>query len=73
MSSDFDFSVDECERWIQKLAKMSVTLGKKGDGDGAKMFATAAVLIEQMGVQLQRERISADYPNSFGLPLIADA
>lgn len=63
---DPDFTPDECRRWIRKLQGMSITLDKKGDGDGAKMFATAAVLVEHMAVEIQRERLLAEFGNPFG-------
>lgn len=61
-----DFTADDCQRWIKKLQDMAVKLEKRGDGDGAKMFAIAAVLVEDMAVQIQRQALAESYPNPFG-------
>jgi hypothetical protein len=65
MDSEFP-TADECRRWILKLQRMSASLNQKGDGDGAKMFATAAVLVEGMAVQIQREGLQDEFFNPFG-------
>jgi hypothetical protein len=65
-SEGVGLSTDECRRWINKLRQMSASLQQKGDGDGARMFATAAVLVEGMAVQIQREGLMGEFFNPFG-------
>lgn len=65
-SEGVDLTPEECRRWINKLRQMSSSLQQKGDGDGAKMFATAAVLVEGMAVQMQLEGLIGEFYNPFG-------
>lgn len=62
-AAEYEITADDCQRWIKKLQRMSVSCQKKGDGEGCKMFAAMAALVERMGEGIYQEEMRELFPN----------
>lgn len=64
----FRVTPEDAERWAARFEKMGNNASKK-EGDQhvemAKMFLTAAVLVRNMGLDMQQQKMFGDIPTLF--------
>jgi hypothetical protein len=64
--SKFTVTVEDCARWMDRFRRMAKSLEQKGDGDGVKMFYTAAVMLQKLSGEIQHEQFVAGLAGPFG-------
>lgn len=76
----FSVTIEDCQRWVERLQRMARTLEKKKtkDGDtehpdGIKMFYTASVLMQRLAMEIQQDNMMTNIPNIFGTNKIGEA
>jgi hypothetical protein len=60
---EYEITSTDCEKWIERFHRMSISCMKKGDSEGCKMFATVAALVERMAIDLHQEELRETFPN----------
>ena len=82
MAADAKFvvTIEDCQRWINRLTKMTQSLEKKDEKldkpeytDNIRMLYTCAVLMNRLGSDLQQEDILDGVTSLFGKVDVGEA
>lgn len=69
----FKVTVEDCARWTKRLERMARALEQREqnetNADGVKMFYTASVLMQRLGLEIQQDTLFAGFVGPFGGPI----
>lgn len=78
--TNFSVTIEDCQRWVERLQRMARTLEKKKNQegstehpDGIRMFYTASVLMQRLCMEIQQDNMLSGVPNLFGSNKIGEA
>lgn len=76
-STSFKVTVEDCAKWTSRLQRMAKALENREqnevNAEGIKMFYTASVLMQRLGMEIQQDLLFSDSTNLFGNGHVGEA